>query len=390
VKRFLLGTTALAAVGAFAGAANAQSANEPIKLGLGGYWNAAGGAAITQSGPEKQGHFNQNGTSKLDNGLSVGVVVQFRSEAAAVQSDTEKRSYVRFLGDFGEIRFGDQDDARLTKGFGAPIAGVIFGLNSPYFEFNNAPMHTNSTTTPVDKKRAQRIAYFTPTIAGFSFGASYAPNSEKGNLPNTAAAFATSRDPGQNSQAWSLAGTYDNKFGDFRLQGWAATSQTRQEASPGTAVGAMVENPRSYDGGAQVGFGPVKFGGSYEYVQNYLQTTTGAGLNKKTWDLGAVYTVGPFATSLDFINSRQRGYGNSTGNNVTLLSSPVGAASANSADAHEDQVQLIGAYVLGPGIELDAAVEFDHYTSGVAQVAGNVSTNDFNSTEIMFGTALSF
>ena len=137
MKKVLLGTTAIIAAAAFGGGACAQDASEPIKLGLGGYWAGGGGSQLTASGSANNGRsrqsfqqdsaINVNGTTKFDNGLNVGVSIQFRGEGAnsatySLQSDgktakggqdTVKRSYVRFFGTFGEIRFGDDEDSRL-------------------------------------------------------------------------------------------------------------------------------------------------------------------------------------------------------------------------------------------------------------------------------------
>src|SRR5579871_4862702 len=129
MKRYLLGTTAVVAATAFGGAAFAQSASEPIKMGLGGYWVGGAGDQIVSGGNANNQHQRQafqqdsaiyvKGETKFDNGLGVGVMVQFRGEGAnsatgTVQTnngvttttvkqggDTVKRSYVRFFGSFG-------------------------------------------------------------------------------------------------------------------------------------------------------------------------------------------------------------------------------------------------------------------------------------------------
>src|SRR6266851_3461050 len=134
MKKILLGTSALCAV-AVAGPAFAQTANEPVKLGIGGYFNTGYGAMISQSGLSKNGKrtddidtdaiLNIKGSTKLDNGLVVGASVQLRatnqipSAAASADlttptGDTVKRSYVYITSDYGEIRIGDDDDARVA------------------------------------------------------------------------------------------------------------------------------------------------------------------------------------------------------------------------------------------------------------------------------------
>src|SRR5258708_19594016 len=87
MKKILLGTSALCAVAA-AAPAFAQSANEPVKLGIGGFFHAAYGDIVSQSGlngrNKKRDDIQMDnivrfdGSTKLDNGLTVGVSVQMR------------------------------------------------------------------------------------------------------------------------------------------------------------------------------------------------------------------------------------------------------------------------------------------------------------------------
>ena len=94
MRKILLGTSALCAV-AMAGPAFAQSANEPVKLGIGGYWNSAYGDMVSQSGASKNGRrsddietdavLNFKGSTKLDNGLTVGLSVQMAKGRLKVQ-----------------------------------------------------------------------------------------------------------------------------------------------------------------------------------------------------------------------------------------------------------------------------------------------------------------
>ena len=70
----------------------------------------------------------------------------------------------------------------------APIAGggALFGANTPDLMFSNASVGTNATMKTIDTtKRVSRLAYFSPTIAGFSFAVSYAPGGEKGGIGET-------------------------------------------------------------------------------------------------------------------------------------------------------------------------------------------------------------
>src|SRR5260221_6968207 len=196
MKKILLGTSALCAV-AVAGPAFAQTANEPVKLGIGGYFNTGYGAMISQSGLSKNGKrtddidtdaiINIKGSTKLDNGLVVGASMQLRatnqSPSAANSADlttptgdTVKRSYVYITSDYGEIPIGDDDDARRPKGIPAPLAGGLVGANPPDIIFaNGSPRLTNTTKKTISTtKRGSPLKNVTPTIAGFPFRASHA------------------------------------------------------------------------------------------------------------------------------------------------------------------------------------------------------------------------
>ncbi len=399
MKKILLGTTAFVAVGAVAGGAYADS--QPIKMGIGGYWRGAFGQMVDESPCNQTGanknnascnHHHQgmmqdsvldfNGQTTLDNGLTVGVHNQLRGIAASSSTDTEKRSYVQFKGNFGEVRFGDQDDARLTMSLQAPTAGSLFGVNSPFFAFTNNPVGTNTTSLPIDTKRAQRIAYYSPRIAGFQLGAAYAPDSRKGNL--TSGSMPTDNDAGQNSQHWDIALNYDNKFGDFRLQAFGAVSGTHQEAPRGASTNPLV-SPYAYSGGAQVAWGPFAFGGDYEVVTNHRTagagSTGGGSLNDHVFDLGALYTVGPFSVSLDWSRGAYTGFANSSSGVCT---------GACGADSTLNTEALVLDYVLGPGISVGAALQLDQYKSGVAEVLNSPNTHDYHDTTIAVGTAVTF
>ena len=123
MKKILLGTSALCAL-AIAGPAGAQTMNEPIKLGFGGYFNSAYGGMLSESGGNVAGKRRDDintdavlqvkGSTKLDNGITVGAMIQFRAEnsfnggsnsgdfgAANTLQDVIKKQYIKVVTDFG-------------------------------------------------------------------------------------------------------------------------------------------------------------------------------------------------------------------------------------------------------------------------------------------------
>jgi outer membrane protein OmpU len=399
MKKILLGTSALCAV-AIAGPAFAQTANEPVKLGIGGYFNSAYGNIVSQSGIgaknkrrddiDTDAILNFKGSTKLDNGFVVGASMQLRATdqnpSAAVNPtlngtgtpDTVKRSYGYIRSDFGEVRIGDDDDARRQKAMTAPVAGPLFGANTPDMMFANGPGITNTTMRKLgNEKRVSRLAYFTPTIAGFSFAFSYAPGGEKGgtgsgNAPNNTP---TSGVNTVNNEV-SAAGSYSGKFGDFGLDAYAGFSNGHRvstNAAPDTRITGR-DNPTAVGGGGVVTWGPIAFGGAYEYLYDRdSPAASGSGHQaRNTWDVGPRYTIGPFSVSFDW-------------SRAILQNRDINSS------AYQDVFALSTDYVLGPGIDVGIGVDYTHYKSnapnGSAQQVGGAS---YSGLALMAGTGIAF
>jgi outer membrane protein OmpU len=400
MKKILLGSSALCAV-AIAGPAFAQTANEPVKLGIGGYFNSAYGNIVSQSGAGKNGRRNDDidtdailnfkGSTKLDNGIVVGASMQLRATnqvlsqtvsptlAPASSLDTVKRSYGYIRTDFGEVRIGDDDDARRQKAMTAPIAGPLFGANTPDMIFSNGPGITNTTMRKLEgEKRVSRLAYFTPTIAGFSFAASYAPGGEKGSNAQIAPNTTQTQNIAIVNNAVSAAGSYSGKFGDFGLDAYVGGSTGhRVYAAPvGNSISGR-NNPLAVSGGGVLTFGPFAFGGAYEYLYdrdtpNNTATVSSGHQGRHTWDIGGRYTMGPFAVSLDWTRA-------------VLLNRDVNSS------AYNDVFALATDYVLGPGIDVGVGIDYSHYKPSAGQgTANNLNGGAYNGLTLMAGTGIAF
>ena len=165
MKKVLLGTTALVAAGVLAG--GGVQAAEGVKLGVGGYFNSAFGYVDEDDGDGESGHnhystaLNQDneihfkGQATLENGITVGARVELEGFTSGDQVDER---WVYFRGGFGELRYGDEDDARKLKSYAAPTPTPnTFGVNSPYFTFNNlGPGQVASSVFDLPKPRERR------------------------------------------------------------------------------------------------------------------------------------------------------------------------------------------------------------------------------------------
>src|SRR5262245_24630953 len=185
MKRILLGSTALVAAGVIAG--GAQAAEGGVKLGVGGYFNSAFGYVSerdckgcagyqhnsTALNQDNEIHFK--GETTLDNGLTVGAHIELEGFTSTDQIDER---WVYFKGGWGELRYGDEDDARKLKSYAAPTPTPnTFGVNSPFFTFNNPGSEVASTVSTFRNldNDAAKLIYFTPSFGGFQLAFSYAP-----------------------------------------------------------------------------------------------------------------------------------------------------------------------------------------------------------------------
>ena len=232
MKKVLLGSTALVAAGLIAGDA---AAADGVKLSLGGYYRGVAGVMFDDFDGAAAGleddlrdyvfkqdvevHFK--GETTLDNGLTVGAVVQLEGQTSADQID---EVYAYFSGGWGELRFGDDDEALSQLCSITPSAAANFGPDSPFFSFSNsaaagalAYAGTNGTCYGTDSDLTKLI-YFSPNFGGFSFAMSFTPDGTQ-DTRNTVSGAGTrfENNAGQLSDNLSLAANFNHDFNGVTL-----------------------------------------------------------------------------------------------------------------------------------------------------------------------------
>jgi hypothetical protein len=153
MKKTLLGTTALVAGGLLAAPAMAA---DPIKLELRGYYqfmivvghtdrDIQAGTIGTSYRPENfkyEGEIWFTGTTKLDNGSSIGVRIELegwsQSAAASASLDQMDEEYMFAFGDWGRIEFGGTDSASFKMQYSSPSALIGWGFNDHNFNYFGA------------------------------------------------------------------------------------------------------------------------------------------------------------------------------------------------------------------------------------------------------------
>jgi outer membrane protein OmpU len=239
--RLLLGSTALVSAGLlFGGAAPAKA---EIEITLGGYteFEAIGATDDTlQSNPDRgytfsmdnEVHIQATGTS--DTGVTYGSYLELEVGSGDA---TQTNAFVDevnlfFSGNFGRIELGQQD--------GAEDVGFVGGedAQSGTGGVDGDTKNLSSVINVRNTSDAQKVTYYTPRVAGFQIGASYAPDTgSDGGGDNT---------PGDSEQNLSGAVNWVGAFSGVDLtlsavgiigDGETDTTDDRKDYSVGGLVG---------------------------------------------------------------------------------------------------------------------------------------------------------
>ena len=361
MKKILLGTTALVA----AGVIGAGDARAEFDMTVGGYFGTAygfvdeddgslglvdvdgdgvGDVEAFESGNRRQNQaLNQDAevhfrfTQTLDNGIEVGG----RFELEGFQSgDQIDERWIFFRGGFGELRVGDEDDARKLKSYAAPEASGMFGVNSPYFTFNNlggqvdadgdgdvddpsGQVVSTNTTFPNLENDSSKLIYFTPSFGGFQLAVSYAPD---GTQDRTG--FGTGSTEDGISNAFSVGADYSGEFGGVSIGMGGGYSQGTVEVGSG--------DPSIWAVGLNLGFGGFTVGGSVAFVD----ADTGDDDEATVFDVGATYNFDAVTVGVGYSHGEYDDEG----------------------DTDElDHAQITAGYAMGPGVTLGAMVGWFSY-----------------------------
>jgi outer membrane protein OmpU len=389
MKKFIF--AALAAVLAFSAAPAAQADDHGVKLGIGGFYKAGFGAIISdddnagnpQARDRRSHAIKQDvevwftGETKLDNGLTVGALVELEGAttgAAASGNGQVDDTMMYIKGSFGEVRVGDTDDARILKSVTGPRASNVFNadhLTGEFLSFSNNPMTgltsyannnsgANSTIQYVEPS-GTKVIYLSPSFNGFSIGASYTPDANS-DRTNQGGLIPQDNNGGDNSEAYSVAASYQGKFGGNVNVGASVGYTGSNNEAAGT------DDVDAWQAGLNVGFGQFAVGGSYGLLKNGL----GNDRDVNVYGLSGTYNTGPYTVGLGWTHGKYE---------VTAAREPV-----------LDTYTLSGAYNLGPGITLDAALAFNDYDNdgNTAIGSGLTATDDYQSTSVMVGSTISF
>jgi predicted porin len=355
IRKALVVTTALTAVGTLASGA-ALAAEKP-KVSLGGYYELYFGIS-DQDDPS--GALSTVGTPVYDSGSAVnrfGIVhygevhitaqgvtdsgMKWRVRFEDVQDDRDQGVYtspsqtakklstdeawVELTGSWGRLIMGGQDgpgdvwDGATDLVYtGAREHGIFADLNAGF-------VSGSDKTNMEDSSDATKIFYSTPRIAGFRAGYSYSPEGEAAGSVNRNAG-----DAGEGGPFHEANVEYRGKIGDGML---IMTLKGARYELPDAVTGLDdTNNVWALSGNYTFGAFTVAAG----YVDNGEKDGS---TDAKAWDVGVAYNGGKWEASLTYLDSKAED-------------------PATGADDEYSQWVVSGVYNLGGGMTVAGSLYF--------------------------------
>jgi len=291
-------------------------------------------------------HFD--GSTKLDNGLTVGAHVEATADVGDGFGIDE--SYAFFSGDWGRVNLGGKDGVAYMIQVVAPAADKeIDGASAKINPFNFAADGLTLGETDYDQNislKADKITYLTPVMFGFQGGVSYTPEADDSSRSTTGNAD-DSDDADASSDVWDIAARYQGDLGETKLTLGAGYTVAQVETGGG-------EDRQAWNVGANLGFSGFNVGASY---QNDDEGDADDDVDYLV--LGVDYTVGDYVLGASYYNKD---------NDIT--------------DIDTDRYSVGAIYKVGPGISFRGSVEYLE-----ADVTGG---DDFDGTAVLLGTNIDF
>jgi predicted porin len=338
MKKSLLATTALAALGAVA-VAGPAAAQDRISVGVGGYMEQWFGYGDSDpDNDDKRSGFDEKtdaeihfkGETTLDNGLTVGINVQLEAQTDSDQID-EQYAYIE--GSFGRFLMGSENAAPYLMHYGIPSHGATLDSGDSVDwisagEFTYA--RTNGRGLDND---SEKITYFTPRFQGFQLGVSYVPEIAQD------ADGAPDNNNATRDDSFAIGANFNRSFNDFSIK---ASAGYQDFGDDNGTVGDL----ESFQFGLQLGFAGFVVAGTYG-EEDRAGASYGAGDRallgvannqnrvgtQETIGVGLSYASGPFGVSLAYIG-----------------------AEVDELDDEQHAGELGVKYVLGPGIDVKGSV----------------------------------
>jgi len=358
MKKSLLATTALAALGAVA-VASPASAN--FEVSVSGYMEQWFGYSDNKESVNADSDvFDQVSDSEffigfkqtLDNGLTIGGEIQVEGQQSNQahnattgnnQIEPIDEQYIFIDGSFGRFEMGTDNGAayRMHYGVKSNGIGVDEGDVSTWIAGLDTQLRATNLTTSMENDE-NKLTYFSPRINGFQFGATFIPEMDvNARTPNTAGGEVDTR----RDSAWQLGANYTTAVADMSVK-----------ASIGyyDGGGSVAGNDTGLTAGLNLGFGG--FTASFAYGEHEDDTAT-EDLN--VFGFGLAYNAGPAGVSIGYVRGED-----------------------SDDDDKQDAFEVGASYSMGPGVTAKTSVYYGERKTAGADAANGIA--------VVGGLALSF
>jgi len=294
MKKSLLATTALAALGAVA---VASPASAKFEVGVKGYMEQWFGYSDNANSANADSDvFDQFSDSEffiqfsqtLDNGLKIGGEIQVEGQQGSAEPIDEQYIYVS--GSFGRLELGTDNGAgyRMHYGIKSNGVGIDEGDVSSWVTGADGALRSTSRTTGIDNDD-NKITYFSPRINGFQIGASFLPEQNDANTRNGAGlnAGVGKEADGNRDTGYILGANYVTSVADMSV---------KASLGYGNAGGGVAGNEEALSAGLQLGFGG--FTASFAYGEHEDDTAV---IDDNVFGVGLAYNAGPAGVSVSYI-----------------------------------------------------------------------------------------
>jgi len=346
MKKSLLATTALAALGAVVVASPASAKFDVTVKGYMEQWfgysdnkesvNADSDVFDQISDAEFFIGFKQ----KLDNGLEFGGEIQIEGQQPGGAPDEQ---YIFVNGSFGRFEMGTDNGAsyRMHYGVKSNGIGVDEGDVATWIAGLDGNLRATNLTIAMENDE-NKLTYFSPRINGFQVGASFIPEMDvNARTPNTAGGEAdATRD-----SAWQASGNYVTAVADMSVK-----------ASVGyyDGGGGVAGNDSGLTAGLNLGFGG--FTASFAYGEHEDDTNTE---DVNIFGFGLAYNAGPAGVSIGYVRGED-----------------------SDDNDKQDAFEVGASYKVGPGVTAKSSIYYGERKTAGVDVANGIA--------VVGGLALSF
>jgi predicted porin len=344
MKKSLLATTALAALGAVA---VASPASAKFEVGVSGYMEQWFGYSDSKETVNADSdvfdqnsdvEFNIDFQQTLDNGLVIGGQIQMEGQQPGGEPDEQ---YAYISGSFGRIEIGTDNGAAYRMHYGVASQGI--GIDegdwaSVWIPGTDTEARATSIAAGIENDQ-NKITYFSPRVSGIQVGATYIPEMDVNNSEPVDGGLEADaiRD-----NAFSLAANYQTSFDQLSIM--ASIGYT-------DAGGGVAGSHEGINAGLRVGFGG--FTASLAYGEEDDNTPANND-EVSIFGFSLGYAAGPAGVSIGYIRGE------------------------DSVDNFkQNAIELGASYTMGPGVQVvgsmfyaDSKTNGNNTADGVAVVGG--------------------